>query len=400
MTQFTGKIIFHIEKAKHLKNADLGGKSDPFYTIYFDEEKKYTSRVIRNDLNPVWDDEVMIGVVGSVDVIKICVTDEDKLGDDFLAEYVFSASVLLEGGVESPVRLSNEKGKVTKQELYFSVYYAPNDEGAVGKKKALMTGILYKGRSDELSGCANDVLNMKEYILTRGYTEENITILSDGIEGAIFPSKNNFIRELEAFLSDIEDGDEIFLYYSGHGGQEADQNGDEDDGFDEVICLLTEDGKHIDTLTDDILSDYVHSIPIGAKLVSIMDCCHSGSILDLPYQRKVEGTILQSAYRFLKGIAGQREKRNRLKLRNERDIVLFSGCKDRQESTDAQISETESQGALTYVMLQILNQSRENGYELTFRDTLQNLLGIHDNLAQIPQLTTGYNLDLSQPFNF
>jgi len=206
----------------------------------------------------------------------------------------------------------------------------------------------------------------------------------------------------------------FFIYFSGHGNQVKDLDGDEDDGFDECICLLTEDGRHLDqTITDDMLGDIIYSVPIGVKVISIFDCCHSGSILDLPYVKKIEGSIVQSAYRFIKSVKSSKRKREKftestdpnskktlMRNRPERDIILFSGCKDGQESTDAMISPTQSSGALTFVLLHVLKEAREKGIPLLYRDLLQNLLGIHKQLEQIPQLTTGYNLDINQPFHF
>lgn len=32
-------------------------------------------------------------------------------------------------------------------------------------------------------------------------------------------------------------------------------------------------------------------MPAGATLVSVMDCCHSGTVLDLPYKYKATGSV-------------------------------------------------------------------------------------------------------------
>jgi uncharacterized caspase-like protein len=49
------------------------------------------------------------------------------------------------------------------------------------------------------------------------------------------PTRANIMRELEWLVWDAVPGDSLFFMFSGHGGQEEDQNGDEDDGFDETI---------------------------------------------------------------------------------------------------------------------------------------------------------------------
>ena len=54
-------------------------------------------------------------------------------------------------------------------------------DAATGKKRAVMIGINYVGDSPgELSGCWNDVLNMKKYIMdVHGFEEDNIVVLMD-----------------------------------------------------------------------------------------------------------------------------------------------------------------------------------------------------------------------------
>ena len=72
-------------------------------------------------------------------------------------------------------------------------------------------------------------------------------------------------------------GDEVFIYWSGHGGRCADDGGDEKDGYDEF--LVPYDGqvaKPQETmLTDDTFGRWVQQLD-GRKVVVILDACHSG----------------------------------------------------------------------------------------------------------------------------
>ena len=47
------------------------------------------------------------------------------------------------------------------------------------EKRALLIGINYIGTKESLAGCINDVMNTKFMLLTQGYKEENILILTD-----------------------------------------------------------------------------------------------------------------------------------------------------------------------------------------------------------------------------
>lgn len=41
---------------------------------------------------------------------------------------------------------------------------------------------------------------------------------------------------------------------------------------------------------DDLFDHLVCAMPQGSTLVSVMDCCHSGTVLDLPYKYRADGT--------------------------------------------------------------------------------------------------------------
>ena len=72
-------------------------------------------------------------------------------------------------------------------------------------------------------------------------------------------------------------GDEIFIYWSGHGSSCADTGGDEEDGRDEF--LVPYDGNAADAegsmVLDDALGRWVQELD-GRKVAVILDACHSG----------------------------------------------------------------------------------------------------------------------------
>ena len=63
----------------------------------------------------------------------------------------------------------------------------------------------------------------------------------------------------------------------------TDRDGDEGDSKDEVMFPGDfEEAGHI--LDDEVYREFVSQIPDGVHVVALMDCCHSGSAMDLPYQ--------------------------------------------------------------------------------------------------------------------
>ena len=110
-------------------------------------------------------------------------------------------------------------------------------ESATGNKRAVMIGINYVGDSPgELSGCWNDVKNMKKYIMdVHGFEEENIVILLDDGEHTE-PTAENIINAYKQVIADSEEDDAIFLHYSGHGTKiRDDDHNEEADGYDEAL---------------------------------------------------------------------------------------------------------------------------------------------------------------------
>lgn len=161
-----------------------------------------------------------------------------------------------------------------------------------GKRKALLIGINYFGQDGELRGCINDTKNLSSFLFERfGYKREDTIILTDDQSDPIMlPTRANIIRAMQWLVKDARPNDSLFLHYSGHGGQTEDLDGDEDDGFDEVIYPVDhKQAGHI--VDDDIHAIVVKPLPQGVRLTAIFDSCHSGSVMDLPYSYSTKGVL-------------------------------------------------------------------------------------------------------------
>ena len=145
-------------------------------------------------------------------------------------------------------------------------------------KKALLIGINYTGTSNQLNGCINDVNCIKERISTQGFTSINtITDLT-----TTKPTRDNILKEFKNFLANSQAGDLLYFLYSGHGSYALDRNGDEADGYDELI--ISADFKSI---SDDELKTIIQqNLKQDVTLFAMFDSCFSGSVLDL---RSVHG---------------------------------------------------------------------------------------------------------------
>lgn len=88
-------------------------------------------------------------------------------------------------------------------------------------------------------------------------------------------------------------GDSLVFHFSGHGSQQRNYTGDEVDGFDETLCPsdFRTQGMIVD---DEINTTIVRPLPHGVKLHAIIDSCHSGTMLDLPFLCRMDRFVCPS----------------------------------------------------------------------------------------------------------
>lgn len=104
----------------------------------------------------------------------------------------------------------------------------------------------------------------------------------------VAPTYENIIAAFRKLVAETEGGDCAFFHYSGHGGRLKDDNDEEEDGYDET--LIPVDYQSAGQIRDDtVFAELVGRMPEGSTLTCLMDCCHSGSVMDLPYTFKADG---------------------------------------------------------------------------------------------------------------
>jgi len=163
--------------------------------------------------------------------------------------------------------------------------------GATGTKRAILIGINYTGQNGELSGCHNDVENISGYLQkVHGFPpDQMLRFLDNGVDHP--PTKANLMSAFQRITAYSNPGDTVFLHYSGHGSRVPDEDGDEDDGYDETLVPVDfeQAGQIVD---DDILSQLVQPLKSGVNMTCLMDACHSGTVMDLPYRFTADGDVM------------------------------------------------------------------------------------------------------------
>lgn len=106
-------------------------------------------------------------------------------------------------------------------------------KGSTGRKRAILIGINYTGQQGELRGCHNDVGNIKAFLRdVHGFNESEMLILLDN-GSAHTPTRRNITDAFARICQYSNDGDVVFVHYSGHGGRVRDKTG----RLNFVVCV-------------------------------------------------------------------------------------------------------------------------------------------------------------------
>jgi len=264
-----------------------------------------------------------------------------------------------------------------------------------GRRRALIIGINYTRHSDpqiQLKGCTADAYDMTSFLLFNlGFAFDDVRVITDENPWNL-PTKENILEAMRALVYDAQPHDSFFFYFSGHGIQIKDINGDESDGLDECICAMDYIGDdpypNSDTpgvIVDDIMHEImVKPLPPQCRLTTIFDSCHSGTALDLPYLYDSNGAV--KPFRYMDGPWVLYEKASHA------DVVSLSGSKDNQEAL-----ETNRGGALKWAFIECMKNFDNT---LTYKELIWNVrehMKRH-GLSQRPVLSSSYEIDTNLRF--
>ena len=236
----------------------------------------------------------------------------------------------------------------------------------------------YGGWPGTLNACENDARDMAAIAAARGF-KTRVLLTKDATSA-------NVINFLKTAAKQLAKGDELFLTYSGHGGQVPDRNGDEasSDGLDETWCLYDRQ------LVDDELYALWASFAKGVRILMLSDSCHSGSVSkdvmsvlaggpQIPIRNV--GAVDYSAFR-VKAIppenldpAYKAQQKVYDKIQKKypsaetapvgATVVLISGCQDNQTSLDG-----TKNGLFTEKLLTVWNNGTYKGTLKSFHKAI------------------------------
>uniref|UniRef100_A0A1J3F859 Metacaspase-2 n=1 Tax=Noccaea caerulescens TaxID=107243 RepID=A0A1J3F859_NOCCA len=226
-----------------------------------------------------------------------------------------------------------------------------------GPKRAVIIGVSYKNTKDELKGCINDANCMKFMLMKRFHFPESCILMltEEETDPSRLPTKNNITMAMHWLVLGCKAGDSLVFHFSGHGNNQIDHSGDEVDGFDETLLPVDHATSGV-IVDDEINATIVRPLPYGAKLHAIVDACHSGTVLDLPYLCRMDrlGNYDWEDHRPQSGL---------WKGTSGGEVFSFTGCDDDQTSADTpQLSGSAWTGAMTYAFIQAIERGHGTTY--------------------------------------
>lgn len=137
-----------------------------------------------------------------------------------------------------------------------------------------------------LEGPKNDAVLVRDFLINNApvpFKPENITTLETA-PGMTSPTHEAIIASLRSIRAAAQQGDFVYLHFSGHGTQQPATDESETDGRDELFLpsdtmMAGEDQTFPNALTDNEIADELNAIrDKGAFVWAVFDSCHSGTV--------------------------------------------------------------------------------------------------------------------------
>lgn len=200
-------------------------------------------------------------------------------------------------------------------------------------QRALCVGVNdYPGSDMDLAGCVNDAADWRALLEARGYRVESL------LNGDA--TRTRMLDALRALVTGATGGDALVFTFSGHGSWLPDNDRDEPDARDEMMC--PHDVMQQQYVLDDDLHEIFKMKQEDVRMYVISDSCHSGSVVRYAPSLRPDNALrarFLPPYVLARGDraferAIERAANTPAPTKQEYPVLLFSGCQDTEFSYD------------------------------------------------------------------
>lgn len=270
-----------------------------------------------------------------------------------------------------------------------------------------------------LSGCVRDIRHVEAYLTDPArlnIPRENILMLtaSDGrgenpIEPPeLWPTYENMVAKFKALTAMAQPGDQVYIQYSGHGGRATTAFSDlkGTSGVDEALVPLDIGDPQAQYLRDVELHFLIEEmVKKELRLIVVFDSCHSGgatrgiggarkrgiSRIDTTTRPNdsivATPALLAAAWQNAPGGRTRDAKPASGWLLEPKGYTFFAACRANESAFEYPFNGTESNGALTYWMLDTLRQAGPNTTYKMLHDRI--LAKVHGQFEEQTPLLQG-----------
>jgi uncharacterized caspase-like protein len=149
---------------------------------------------------------------------------------------------------------------------------------AEAARRAMLVGIDQYQKVQPLRGSVNDVKAMRDFLVGEWqFAPDAVLSVTDGEA-----TRENILASFRKWLVEgSQPGDELLFYYSGHGYQQSDEDGDESDNLDETLVAVDAYPDAGGVIHNMISDDEIGALldELGDREVTVViDSCHSGTV--------------------------------------------------------------------------------------------------------------------------
>ena len=250
--------------------------------------------------------------------------------------------------------------------------------------------------------------------MVRALLKDYLGVANDDIRVVVNDraTKANIMHRLRAMIAESEPGDVAVFYFSGHGSQVRDRDGDElVDGVDEVLCPYDLDWDRRTYILDDDLDRAFAELPEGALLEAFFDCCFWGAGFRATVSPDEDQFAVRSDVRFvappfdvLARAEGEEHRLHRHRLSacdcfTDRN-VLWAASREGQPAAEETV-DGRANGIFTYWGCQFIaeNIDRMGHYAYSRAELLEDIRTYLHSLgyAQMPELSAPEELLTATP---